>query len=117
MSQIVLSRNTFAYRTKKRSFYSKFEIKSFLVVVTMGVFACVMSLMILINFNKVSTKGYTIKYLEVQQQSLWDQNEQIKRDILDLKSLSTISLTDKAGTMVRPGHIEYVSPYSTIAQK
>jgi len=117
MSQIVVNRNTLAFRNKKSSFYSRVELKSFIAVLCMGVFASVMSLLILVNFNKVSTKGYTIKYLEVQQQKLWDENEEIKRNLLDMKALSSISLTDKAGTMVKPRNIEYISSYSSIAKK
>ncbi|MCD6109972.1 hypothetical protein J7J83_04405 [bacterium] len=116
MSQVVVNRNTLANRNRRRGVRT-FEIKTFAMLMSVALVISFLSVMTLVNFNHISTKGYTIKYLEVQQQQLWEQNERIKKDLLENKSLSALTLSEKANRMVKPGDAIYVSKYTVLAQK
>jgi hypothetical protein len=116
MSQVIVNRNTLASRIRQRGSRT-FEIKTFTMLMSMAMVISFLSVMMLVNFNHVSTKGYTIKYLEVQQQKLWEENELIKKDLLERKALSALSLSEKANSMVKPGEAIYVSGYKALAQK
>lgn len=87
------------------------------MIISMGITICFLSVLMLVHFNQVSTKGYTIKYLEVQRQELLQANEIIQKDLLEKQSLSMLSLSDKANSMVKPAQVKFVSGYSAIAQK
>jgi len=114
MSQVIVNRNTIAERRRRQSSI-KFEAKPFLVIALLSVFMSFLSVMMLVNFNKISTKGYTIKYLEVQKQQLWEENEVLKKDLLEKKALSEMSYGAKAESMVRPGNVAYISGHNTVA--
>jgi hypothetical protein len=114
MSQVIVNRNTMATRRRRQSSV-KFEAKPFLMIVVLGVFMSFLSIMMLVSFNKVSTKGYTIKYLEVQKQQLWEENEVLKKDLLEKKAISQMSYSAKAESMVRPGDVAYISGHNTVA--
>jgi hypothetical protein len=116
MSQVIVSRNSLGYRRRRQSMAS-LNIKPFLMMVTIGMFISFLSVMMLVSFNKASTKGYTIKYLEVQQQGLWEENELLKKDLLQQKALSVLGESEKAKTMIKPGRITYVSGHTALAQK
>lgn len=116
MSQVILTRNSLGYRRRHES-YNIGQIKTFLMIVSSGIVISFLSVMMLVHFNQVSTKGYTIKYLEVQRQELIEQNEIIQKDLLEKKALTLLTATDKANSMVKPTNVSYVSGYSAIAKK
>ncbi len=116
MSQVIINRNTLANRKRQRG-VKTFEVKTFAMLMSMALVISFLSVMMLVNFNHVSTKGYTIKYLEVQQRRLYEENEQIKKDLLERKALTALSISEKASAMVRPGSAEYVSGYTALAKK
>lgn len=116
MSQVIVTRNTLAYRRRQQTFKAP-EIKTFLMLASMAFIISFLSVMMLVHFNQVSTKGYTIKYLEVKQQQLWEENELLKKDLLEKKALSALSLSEKANSMVKPGDMTYVFGYSALAHK
>lgn len=87
-----------------------------MVVVTMCVTISFLSIMLLVHFNKVATKGYTIKYLEVQQQQLWEENEILKKELLEKKALTDMRITEKAASMGSPKHVSYVTGHTALAQ-
>lgn len=114
MSQVLVTRNSLAYRRRRKSAVS-FHVKTFMLILCMGVCVSFLSVAMLVNFNKVATKGYTIKNLEVQQKQLWIEHEQLKKDLLEQKALYTISVSEKASGMVNPRHVTYVSGSKSIA--
>jgi len=114
MSQVLRQRNTLAFRERKKSF-NPGKAKSFLMLLSMGLLITFLSISMLVNFNHVSTKGYTIKYLEVQQQTLYEENELLKKDLLEKTALTQLSLTEKAKTMRRPGEIQFVRGNTALA--
>ncbi len=114
MSQVLVHRNTLAFRQRKQSF-NPARLKSFMMILSMGLLITFLSVSMLVNFNHVSTKGYTIKYLEVQQQALYEQNELLKKDLLEKKALSQLSLTDKANSMRTPSEIHFVRGNTALA--
>lgn len=116
MSQVILTHNSLNYRRRHSSF-NVGQLKTFFMIVAMGITISFLSVMMLVHFNQVSTRGYTIKYLEVQRQELIQKNEIIQNDLLERKALTMLSATDKANSMVKPGKVTYVSGYSAIAQK
>jgi len=116
MSQVMLTHNSINYRRRHSSFNAG-QLKTFFMIVGMGITISFLSVMMLVHFNQVSTRGYTIKYLEVQRQELVEQNEIIQKDLLEKKALSVLAATDKANSMVKPGSVAYVSGYSAIASK
>lgn len=114
MSQVLINRNSMAARRRRKSATS-LQMRTFTLILSIGFLISFLSVTMLVNFNKVSTKGYTIKYLEVRQQQLWEEHEQLKKDLLEKKALSVLNATEKAQTMVKPGQITYVSGHKTIA--
>jgi len=114
MSQVIVQRNTLAFRERKKSF-NTLKLRSFLLMLSMGLVISFLSVSMLVNFNHVSTKGYTIKYLEVKQQELYEENELLKKDLLEKKALTQLSLSEKANSMVRPGEMAYVRGVSALA--
>ncbi|MBN1494138.1 hypothetical protein JW911_00160 [Candidatus Peregrinibacteria bacterium] len=116
MSQVILARNTINYRRRHAS-YNFGQLKTFLMIVSMGITISFLSVMMLVHFNQVSTRGYTIKYLEVKRQELIEQNEIIQNNLLEKKALTMLSVTDKANSMHKPSDVHYVSGYSAIAKK
>lgn len=114
MSQVLVHRNTLAFRERKQSFNPK-RLKSFMMILSMGLLITFLSVSMLVNFNHVSTKGYTIKYLEVQQQALYEENELLKKDLLEKKALSQLSLSEKANSMRLPGNVEFVRGNTALA--
>lgn len=87
------------------------------MLVGMGLVISFLSVMILVNFNHVSTKGYTIKFLEVRQQELYEENELLKKDLLERKALSELSYTEKAASMVFPRDVQFVRGNTALALK
>ncbi|MFC1810302.1 hypothetical protein ACFLZH_02275 [Patescibacteria group bacterium] len=114
MSQVLAVRNTLAFRERKKSF-NPGKLKTLLILMSMGLLISFLSVMMLVNFNHVSTKGYTIKYLEVQQQGLYEENEILKKDLLEKKALTQLSVTEKANSMIRPRDIMYVRGHTALA--
>jgi cell division septal protein FtsQ len=114
MSQVIVQRNTLAFRERKKSF-NTLKLRSFLLMLSMGLVISFLSVSMLVNFNHVSTKGYTIKYLEVKQQELYEQNEILQKNLLEKKALTQLSISEKANSMVRPGEIAYVRGMTALA--
>jgi len=116
MSQVMLTRNSMQFRRRHSSFNAG-QLKTFFMIVGMGITISFLSVTMLVHFNQVSTRGYTIKYLEVKRQELVEQNEIIQKDLLEKKALSVLAASDKASSMIKPGSVAYVSGYSAIASK
>lgn len=114
MSQVLAVRNTLAFRERKQSF-NPGKLKTLFILMSMGLLISFLSVMMLVNFNHVSTKGYTIKYLEVKQQGLYEENELLKKDLLEKKALTQLSVTEKANSMVRPRDITYIRGHTALA--
>jgi hypothetical protein len=118
MSQVIITRNSLAFRRKsQRERQNILSFKPFLVVASFGLVISFLSVMMLVHFNHVATKGYTIKYLEVQQQNLWEKNEQLKKDLLKEKALTLLMETEKAKSMIKPPEVTYVIEHSALAKK
>jgi hypothetical protein len=115
MSQVIVTRNTLAYRRRTKKLHT-YSLKPLMLIISAGFVISFLSVMMLVNFNKVSTKGYTIKYLEVQQQQLWEEHDMIQKDLLEEKALTALSQTEKAKSMVKPTKMIYVSGHTAIAQ-
>ncbi len=114
MSQVIVQRNTLAFRKRKQNF-NPARYKSLFMIFSLGLAVTFLSVSMLVNFNHVSTKGYTIKYLEVQQQGLYEENEMLKKELLEKKALSQLALTEKASSMRLPSDIQFVRGNSAIA--
>ena len=84
-------------------------------MLSMGIVISFLSVSMLVNFNHVSTKGYTIKYLEVKQQALYEENEILQKNLLEKKALTQMSISEKANSMVRPGEMAYVRGTTALA--
>jgi hypothetical protein len=103
-----------AFRRRRNSAYS-FNVKTITLIMSVAVFISFLSVVMLVNFNKVSTKGYTIKYLEVQNRQLWEEHELLKKELLQKKALSSLNVTEKASNMIKPGQITYTTGHTALA--
>lgn len=115
MSQVIVTHNTLAARQRRIRSKNPISLKPLLVILTMGCIVSFLSVTMLIHFNKNATKGYTIKYLEVKQQELIEQNKIIKNELLEKQALLSLSQTEKAASMVKPRQVSYVTPHNTLA--
>src|SRR5258708_2995256 len=79
-----------------------FDLNPTLVVLVLLVMSILLSCIYLIQFNKVATKGYELKKLEVTQQELNSQSEVKNLYLARAKSMSNIMQSDRLTAMRKP---------------
>ena len=75
-----------------------------------------LSMLYLLHFNQVATKGYDLKRLEVDRQHLMDQNQLSNMNIDRVKSMPTILASGRLQRMVRASDVAFVRGDTAIAK-
>jgi hypothetical protein len=87
------------------------------VIVGLFLVSVFLSLASLFTFNQMATKGYELNRLEAKRQELMTQYEIKNMKLAEVKSLTNIIETERAGVMRRPSDITYISGNTFIAKK
>lgn len=78
--------------------------------------AVAMSMLYLMHFNQVATKGYDLKRLEVDRQQLMDQNQMSNMNIDKVKSLDAITGSARIQRMVKANNVSFVRGDTALAK-
>ncbi len=94
-----------------------FEFGSTSVIVGFIALALLMSILHLIHFNKVATKGYELKRLDANHQQLLSQYEIKNMQLAEYQSLNNIVVSDRVAMMRRPVSVTFVSGNTALASR
>jgi hypothetical protein len=94
----------------------KIKVTPFTLMTALFVITVLLSSLYLLNFNKVATKGYILKRLEISRQELQQQNDLRTLSLADAKAMSQIIDSGAVDHMRRPGSVEYVFGDSVLAK-
>ena len=87
-----------------------------MMVVGLMLMAILLSGLYLLNFNRVATKGYQLKRLEVSQQELKSENDLRTLYLAKSKSMTGIVDDGRLEGMHKPGSVEFVYGESVLAK-
>ena len=127
MSQAYLSRSPYHQemmhsgmrrfrRTRVTPIKWKMQFGPTTLVVALIAVAVALSMLYLLHFNQVATKGYDLKRLEVDRQHLLDQNQLSSTSIDRVKSMPTILHSARIQRMVKASEISFVRGDSALAK-
>jgi hypothetical protein len=77
---------------------------------------CLLSLVFLTQSNKSATKGYELKRLRDQREALLMENDKLKMQIADLRSIEALENDPKISTMVDATNPQYIRGDTAVAQ-
>ncbi len=127
MSQLLLTRSPyrqeFINSSARRSFHRtrvtpikwKLQFGPMTLIVGLIIVAVSMSILYLMHFNQVATKGYDLKRLEVDRQQLMDQNQLSNMNIDKVTSMPSILASTRIQTMVKAHEVTFVRGDSALA--
>jgi len=127
MSQLLLTRSPYrqeymnsavrpARRTRITAMKWKFEFGPMTLIVGLVFVAVMMSVLYLMHFNEVATKGYAVARLEADRQQLQDQNQVSSMNIDNAKSMPSILASARIQSMVKAKDITFVRGDSALAK-
>jgi len=129
MSQLLLSRSPYRQefmnsaaqgvrrvRTRVSSIKLKMQFGPMTVIVGLIFAAVGMSVLYLMHFNQVATKGYDLKRLEVDRQQLMDQNQLSSTNIDRVKSMQSILVSPRIQGMVKGNNVAFVRGDTALAK-
>ena len=93
------------------------DINPVFAMVTLMLLAVLLSGLYLVNFNKIATKGYELKKLEVARQKLQNESDVTNMYLAKVQSLNNIMSTDRVSIMRKPAAVQYVVGDTVIAQR
>ncbi len=74
-----------------------------------------MSVLYLMHFNQVATKGYDLERLQADRQTLMDQNQVSNMNIDKVKSMPSILASARIQSMVKAGSVTFVRGDAALA--
>ena len=95
----------------------RFEFGPTSVMVGFIALALLMSVLHLMHFNNVASRGCALKRLDASHQQLLSQYEITNMKLAEYKSLNNIVASDKVDTMRRPANVMFVSGNTALASK
>lgn len=127
MSQILLSRSPYRQefmnssmkrfrRTRVTAMKWKFEFGPMTLIGGLVVVAVGLSILYLMHFNQVATKGYDLKRLEVDRQQLMDQNQVSNMNIDTVKSMNSVLTSNRIQRMVKANNVSFVRGDTALAK-
>ncbi|MGL5830623.1 MAG: hypothetical protein ACRCZE_00565 [Candidatus Altimarinota bacterium] len=96
--------------------FIRFDINPFML---MGILLLLISLLgffYLLNYNKLATKGYNLKRLEIARQELQTERNEKTLYIAKVRSLTEMLKEEKFDGMVKPAKFEYVTGEHVLAK-
>ncbi len=127
MSQLLLTRSPYRQefmnssmrrfrRTRVTPIKWQLQFGPMTLIVGLIILAVMMSILYLMHFNQVATKGYDLVRLEADRQQLLDHNQLSNRSIDQVKSMDSILKSNRIGRMVKANNITFVRGDSAIAK-
>lgn len=127
MSQILLSRSPYRQefmnssmrrfrRTRVTPMKWKLQFGPMTLIGGLVVVAVGMSILYLMHFNQVATKGYDLKRLEVDRQQLMDQNQVSNMNIDKVKSMNSVLTSGRIQRMVKANNVSFVRGDTALAK-
>ncbi len=108
MSLILTSGRTATPGIRRRTLSSRVELGATSLVFVVVALALVVSLIYLAHANRVATRGYILKQMETEKNTLITENEIWKQRVSEGKSLETIKSSPAVERMVPVGGAEYI---------
>lgn len=111
------SENTYSEIQRRRPLSEQLEfgLGAFFVI---GIsLICILALLFLSHNNRVATKGYELKMLQVKRAELTQQNEILSMQIADLQSLSNIENDESVQNMIKISEPLYIRGDTAVAKK
>lgn len=102
--------------TRRRTLEQEVRLGAVSLTVVVTLLALVVSLIYLAHANRVATRGYAIKKLEIQKTQLVTQNEIWRQQVSEAKSLTALRNSDIVQRMVPVKNAVYVKT-TTVAKK
>jgi len=94
----------------------KISISPVMMIILLFVMFMLLGTLYLMNFNKVATKGYILKRLEVSQQELKDQSDLKTLNLAKARAMTQMIASGSLDNMRKPGKVSYVYGDSIIAK-
>jgi hypothetical protein len=127
MSQLLLTRSPYRQefinssmrrfrRTRVTPIKWQLQFGPMTLIVGLIILAVMMSILYLMHFNQVATKGYDLVRLEADRQQLLDHNQLSNRSIDQVKSMDSILHSNRISRMVKANNITFVRGDSAIAK-
>ena len=118
MSQLIMARGSSVQRGVRRStLSSNVYIGTYSLMFLLVVFICLMSILFLIHYNNIATKGYVLKRLEVERQQLLSEREVKDMHLSEIRSLDVIKGHDKIARMINVNDPQFVREDTGIASR
>ena len=109
----------FKKRRIQKSIIEGFEINTPLIIASLLIFVALITIITLFFAGKQVTKGYTIKQLEAERQTLQRDNEIIGSRLAELQAMQQVFITRKARNMhaAPSDKITFIRGDSNLAQR
>jgi hypothetical protein len=108
--------NTLSGSMKKvRVAVTRFEFGPSTVIFGLSIIAILMSLLYLMHFNQVATKGYDLRRLEAARQELLNQYDIKNMKLAEVKSLARVIASDRVSAMRKPAEVIFVRGNTALA--
>lgn len=116
MAQLLLLHHH-SHRPHKRFFTPKLRIGKYFLMFLMIVMAGIMSLLYLMHFTDIHTKGYTLRKLELERNGLRITKESKQMNIEKVKSLNHIQNSSAVSHMIPARNPIYLKPEAEYAKR
>jgi hypothetical protein len=118
MSQLIITRGNSIRRGFRHStLTSHVQIGTFSLMIILVVFVCIMSIMFLVHYNNMATKGYVLKKLDVERQKLITEQEIKDMHLAEVRSLEAIQTRTIVAKMVNMNEPQFVREDTGIASR
>ena len=118
MSQLILTRGSQLRKgTRKSILPIRLKFNPNMLIASLVVFVCLISLVTLMHATKEVTKGFVLTSLEVERVDLLRNYEVRTMQIAEVSSLHAIQNTPKFQSMVRPRNVVYIHTESALAKR
>jgi hypothetical protein len=94
----------------------KIDINPTVLIVVLFLLSLLLAALYLLNFNRVATKGYQLKRLEISQQELKDESDLKTLYLAKVKSMNGILNDSLLNGMHKPGQVEFVYGENVLAK-
>lgn len=102
---------------RRRTLSQQIEIGAVTLTFVVVLLACVVSLIYLAHANRVATRGYIIKKLEMEKTELVTENEIWRQQVSEAKSLTAVQTSDAVTRMAKIKDATYLRTDIAVAKK
>lgn len=113
MSELMINRGVRSHRNS----LSKLQFGPFLLISSLIVFVCLITVITLMFSTRQVTKGYVLSKLDAQNQTLVKEGEQRQMQISEVRSLDYLQSSPQIANMVRPNTVVFLGSDTAIASR